>query len=100
MPDVIKSLRALPFGNFIAFPAEIMRTGFNIINTGLKEMSSNRSFAIREMGVKRLGGALTTFSLLCNQIQQLGMNLTGTSEEELNSKEECSTISKNHNLFQ
>jgi len=82
VPEAIKSLRALPLGNFIAFPAEIMRTGFNIINTALKEMSSNEA-AIREIGVKRIGGALTTFSLLGNQIQELGKNLTGTSEEEL-----------------
>ena len=53
MPDAVKSLRALPLGNFIAFPAEILRTGFNIINTALKEMSSNEA-AIREMGVKRI----------------------------------------------
>ena len=82
VPEAIKSLRALPLGNFIAFPAEILRTGFNIINTALKEMSSNEA-AIREIGVKRIGGALTTFSLLGNQIQELGKNLTGTSEEEL-----------------
>jgi hypothetical protein len=37
--DFVKGLRKFPLGNFIAFPAEIMRTGANIIDTGLKEIN-------------------------------------------------------------
>ena len=37
--DFIKGLRQLPVGNFVAFPAEIIRTGVNIVNTALKEIN-------------------------------------------------------------
>ena len=36
--DFIKNLRKLPVGNFVAFPAEIMRTGTNIVQTALDEI--------------------------------------------------------------
>ena len=36
--DAIKGLRKLPIGNFVAFPAEIIRTGTNIVDTALKEI--------------------------------------------------------------
>jgi hypothetical protein len=34
----IKNLRGLPFGNFVSFPAEIIRTGFNIVKQSIDEM--------------------------------------------------------------
>ena len=37
--DFVKGLRKFPLGNFVAFPAEIMRTGMNIIDTALKEIN-------------------------------------------------------------
>jgi len=37
--DFIKGLRKFPLGNFVAFPAEIMRTGVNIVDTALKEIN-------------------------------------------------------------
>ena len=36
--DFIKGLRKLPVGNFVAFPAEIIRTSANIVDTALKEI--------------------------------------------------------------
>ena len=68
--DFVKGLRKFPLGNFIAFPAEIMRTGANIIDTGLKEINYTtiingktvKPFAAR--GRQRLMGmALTTAAL-------------------------------------
>jgi len=39
VPEAIKSLRRIPvMGNFMAFPAEIMRTSGNIVNKAVKEM--------------------------------------------------------------
>ena len=35
-----KALRMSPFGNFIAFPLEIMRTGNNIISQSIDEITS------------------------------------------------------------
>ena len=37
--DFVKGLRKLPIGNFVSFPAEIARTGTNIIRRGLKEIN-------------------------------------------------------------
>ena len=37
--DFVKSLRKLPIGNFVSFPAEIARTGTNIVRRGLREIN-------------------------------------------------------------
>ena len=40
VPEAIKRLRRIPFiGNFMSFPAEIIRTSGNIVDRGLREMS-------------------------------------------------------------
>jgi hypothetical protein len=58
-----KALRQTPFGNFIAFPIEIMRTGNNIYTQAIDEMTtgigkgtwSNPEFKeLYQMGLKRL----------------------------------------------
>jgi|AKVG01.1.fsa_nt_gi hypothetical protein len=52
VPEAIKNIRRIPiFGNFVAFPAEIMRTSTNILDRGLKEMSFKPSPAL----VQKLG---------------------------------------------
>ena len=37
--DFVKNLRALPIGNFVSFPAEIARTGTNIVSRALREIN-------------------------------------------------------------
>ena len=37
--DFVKGLRKLPIGNFVSFPAEIARTGTNIVARALREIS-------------------------------------------------------------
>jgi len=37
--DFIKGLRKLPIGNFVSFPAEIARTGTNIVSRALREIN-------------------------------------------------------------
>ena len=36
--EFVKGLRILPVGNFVAFPAEILRTGTNIVSRALDEI--------------------------------------------------------------
>ena len=82
VPELITGLRGTPFGNFVAFPAEILRTGFNIMDVSMKELSSNDA-AIRELGARRLMGATTSFALLGSGLQEFGKMMTGTSSEDM-----------------
>ena len=45
VPDFIKSLRRLPIGNFVSFPAEIARTGTNIVRRALREINETITLA-------------------------------------------------------
>ena len=82
VPDVVKGLRGLPIGDFIAFPAEILRTGFNTLDVAMKELTSD-SAAIREIGARRLTNAVFTFGVLGDGLQRFGQMMTGTSDEEM-----------------
>jgi len=82
VPDVIKGLRGMPLGNFIAFPAEILRTGFNTLDVAMKELASD-SAAIREIGSRRLTSAVFTFGVLGEGLQRFGQMMTDTSDEEV-----------------
>tara|TARA_R110002012_G_scaffold55895_2_gene142710 strand:+ start:1079 stop:6181 length:5103 start_codon:yes stop_codon:yes gene_type:complete len=55
VPHGIKQLRKLPFGNFFSFPAEMIRTSFNIVRQAGREMASD-NLVIRNRGYKRAGG--------------------------------------------
>jgi hypothetical protein len=65
--DFIKGLRKWPIGNFVSFPAEILRTSNNIIERGLDEIfytttiNGKQVRPLRDVGLKRLSGmAFTT----------------------------------------
>jgi len=79
---LVAGLRKLPVGNFISFPAEIIRTGFNTLDTAMKELSSSIP-EIRQIGMRRLMGSLGTFVALPIAVREMAMNLTETSEEEM-----------------
>jgi len=68
--EFIKGLRKLPVGNFVAFPAEIMRTGTNIVSSALDEIfytttiNGKQVNPLRSRGLQRLMGmGLTTTAL-------------------------------------
>ena len=68
--EFVKGLRKLPIGNFVAFPAEIIRTSANIVETALKEINYSTVIngktvnPLRARGLQRLTGmALTTAAL-------------------------------------
>ena len=65
--DFVKDLRQLPFGNFVSFPAEIYRTGYNIMNQAWKEIFTTHTLAdgrvvtpFRGIGMKRMFGLAST----------------------------------------
>ena len=43
--DFVKGLRKLPIGNFVSFPAEIARTGTNIVRRALREINEDYNFS-------------------------------------------------------
>ena len=59
VPKGIKQLRNLPLGNFVAFPAEMLRTSVHIVKQASKEITSNNAI-IKERGLKRLAGFTAT----------------------------------------
>ncbi len=65
--DFVKGLRKLPVGNFVSFPAEIMRTSTNIVRRALDEISFTAKLAdgstikpLQNIGYKRLAGMAAT----------------------------------------
>jgi len=58
IPMGIKQLRNLPLGNFISFPAEVLRTSFHIVKQSAKEINSTNS-VIKRRGQARLLGFVT-----------------------------------------
>jgi hypothetical protein len=81
VPPAIQELRKIPIGTFISFPSEILRTGANIINIGLKETSSKNA-AIRQMGLRRLMGAFMTSYAAGTGLVQLAQFLTNSTDAQ------------------
>ena len=82
VPTVIQNLRRLPIGNFISFPAEMMRTSTNIMKFGLNEMMSSNP-EIRAIGAKRLIGFGTAVLGIDRGLQEIGKSLTEMTQDEM-----------------
>ena len=73
-------IRKTPFGNFIAFPTEIFRTGFNIVGLTIKDM---RFSGMRGAGLKRgIGFGTATYGLGLT-LQAIGQSMSDVTDEEL-----------------
>jgi len=82
VPQIIQDLRKLPFGNFVSFPAEMIRTTYNILSLGAKEaLSSNAK--LRQIGYRRLIGASVVLGGAEQGVTTLAQNLTGTTKEQI-----------------
>ena len=92
VPPVIQALRKLPLGNFISFPAEILRTGANIISTGLKE-AAHPNNAIKQMGIRRLTGAFMTSYAIGKGFNELSQALTNSTSSQWNAYKRSSAAS-------
>ena len=82
VPEIIKAIRKLPIGNFIAFPAEILRTSAHLVNIGARELTSSNPF-IRQMGARRLMGATAVFGGIGSTIAYTAEKITGVSDEKI-----------------
>jgi len=82
VPEAIKLLRKAPLGNFIAFPAEIIRTSANTLRYAIKELQSPNS-KVRDIGMRRLMGFTATTAVAAPAAQGLGMYLAGVTQEQM-----------------
>jgi len=82
VPKVIDNVRNLPLGNFVAFPAEILRTSSNIFAIGVKELTSTNPF-IRQMGARRLVGLSTVLGGAGYTIKKGAQYVTGVTDDEM-----------------
>jgi hypothetical protein len=83
VPIIIENIRNLPLGNFIAFPAEILRTSANIVSIGARELTSTNPF-IRQMGARRLVGVSTVLGGLGYTVKKGAQFVTGVDDDTMN----------------
>jgi len=100
VPPAIQELRKLPLGAFISFPAEILRTGANIVSIGLKETSSSNP-AIRQIGLRRLTGAFMTSYATGTGLVELAQFLTNSTDAQWDAYKRSSAApwDRNSNLL-
>ena len=77
-----KALRQTPFGNFIAFPLEIMRTGNNIMAQAINEITSGLP-GVKARGYQRLFGFGSTIVALPKALTEMYKAKNNVSNEEL-----------------
>tara|TARA_R110002020_G_scaffold17455_3_gene61290 strand:+ start:52 stop:3966 length:3915 start_codon:yes stop_codon:yes gene_type:complete len=82
VPFAGKLVRQSPLGNFVAFPAEIIRNTSNALSRGIKELASSNT-ELQKIGMRRVTGAVTTASLTGTALTSLGMALTGVTKEKI-----------------
>ena len=82
VPEIIRAIRKLPIGNFIAFPAEILRTSAHLLNIGARELTSSNPF-IRQMGARRLLGASAVFGGIGSTLAYTAEQITGVTKDKV-----------------
>ena len=58
----VKNFRRVPFGNFVSFPAEMIRTQGNLVKFGLNELGSSNAI-IRKKGAGRVLGLFSALTI-------------------------------------
>ena len=82
VPEAIRILRKAPLGNFIAFPAEIIRTSGNTLRYAIRELQSANP-AIRDIGMRRLIGFTSTAGIAGPATAQLAAYAGGVGQDAL-----------------
>jgi len=82
VPPVIQNLRKWPIGNFVSFPAEIIRTVPTNISMALK-MASHPNAVIRQMGYRRLMGTTLATYGIGKGVAEVAYHLTGMTEAQM-----------------
>ena len=80
--DAVKFGRKLPVGNFISFPAEMYRTGFNIVKQGIDDMASDIE-GVRNRGRNRLLSFTATTAIVPAAMLEMAYQVSGVGREEM-----------------
>ena len=78
--ESVKNFRKFPLGNFVSFPAEILRTSTNILARALHEIKTP---ALRRIGWQRLIGMGTVTAAVPAGAVSFGQWLYGVTNEQL-----------------
>tara|TARA_R100001460_G_scaffold91047_2_gene132795 strand:+ start:2491 stop:6405 length:3915 start_codon:yes stop_codon:yes gene_type:complete len=88
--EFIKTLRKFPVGNFVSFPAEILRTGTNIVRRALKEINYKETLEdgtvvkpLQGIGFKRLFGFGTTVAAVPYMTVEAAKTMYNVTEDEM-----------------
>ena len=104
--EFVKGLRKFPLGNFVSFPAEIMRTSTNIVSRSLDEIfytttiNGKQVNPFRTIGLKRLGGmAFTTTAVPAGIVSGMSALYNVTQDERAAMRRFVADWSKNSTLI-
>ena len=88
--DFIKGLRKLPFGNFVSFPAEILRTSTNIVSRALDEIATEVKLAdgtivkpLAGIGYQRLVGMGVTTAAVPTAVVEMAKVIYDVTDEQV-----------------
>jgi len=81
-PELIKGFRKVPIGNFVTFPYEVYRTGYNTLDQAMKELASDIP-GIQNIGLRRMTGAITTTTVAPALAVQAGILATGIGKDQI-----------------
>ena len=87
--EAVRGIRRLPIGNFVAFPAEILRTGTNIVSRALDEINykviinGKEKTPLKARGLQRLFGMVTTSTVLPAGLVSVMSTIYDVSKEEI-----------------
>jgi hypothetical protein len=83
VPPMIQAIRKIPFiGNFVSFPAEIIRTSFATSTLAMKHIASDNA-TLRAMGYRSLMGQAATLWALNEGARGLGYAMTNITPEQI-----------------
>ena len=87
--NFVKALRQLPFGNFVSFPAEMLRTTTNIVERAIDEISYKTMIngrvvsPLKGRGIQRLVGLGITTTAVPAIAVEAGKTIYNVSQEEI-----------------
>jgi len=80
VPRVVKNLRGAPVGDFIAFPAEMIRTTKNLVTYTLDDLASGNA-ELRKQAAKRLAG-MTAIGLGGDVLSSHSRQMFGITDDQ------------------